>query len=62
MMSRLCSTDLSRHLLQPRLKRSRTEEELYDVTFVRLQPIELDRRNRPQVQRWPARDPVSRSG
>src|SRR5262245_6128077 len=41
---------LNRHLLQPRLKRSWPKEEFHDVSFVRLQPIQLDRRYGPQIQ------------
>src|SRR6476660_9328357 len=41
---------LHRHLLKPRLKRSRPEQEFDYVPFVRLKPIELNRRHRPQIQ------------
>ena len=49
-MSHLFIITLNRDLLQFRLKRPRPKKEFDDVPFVRLQPIELDRRNRPQVQ------------
>src|SRR5574341_1461157 len=39
-----------RSLLRPRLKRPWPEEEFHNVPFVRLQPVELDCRDRPQVQ------------
>src|SRR5262245_50339113 len=43
------SGSLSR-LSQSRLEGSGPEEKFHDVSFVRLQPIELDRRDGPQVQ------------
>ena len=41
---------LNRNLVNGCLKRARPEQELDDIAFVRLQPVELDRRNRSDVE------------
>src|SRR5688500_5261476 len=38
------------NLMSTPLKRSGPEEEFNNIPLVRLQPVELNRRNRPQVQ------------
>ena len=42
--------NLNRYSFKPRLKRSGPEQKLDNVPFVRLQPIELNRRHRSQIQ------------